>query len=71
MILMQSSKSTKNGDIRRARMYGMIAAYLNFTAIAFALVFACLTVGLVVGIHGREYNLNTCINKGKHLQVSC
>ena len=61
---MQSSKSMKKGNIRQARQYGMIAAYLNFTAIAVALVIACLAIGLVVGLHGYEYNLQQCINKG-------
>ena len=48
---MQSSKSMKRGDIRQARQYGMIAAYLNFTAITVALVVACLVIGLVAGIY--------------------
>ena len=51
--------------MRQARQYGMIAAYLNFTSIALALVIACLTIGLVVGIHGRAHNIQVCLNKGK------
>ena len=62
---MQSSKSRKKGAIRQARLYGITAAYLNFAAIVVALVIACLTIGLVVGIHGYDYNLQQCINKGK------
>ena len=42
----------------------MIAAYLNFTTIIVALVLACLLVGLVVGIHGQERNLQICIDRG-------
>ena len=61
---MQSKKSAKVGDIRQARMYGMIAAYLNFSAIAVALVTACLTTGLVIGIRGYDHSLQTCVNKG-------
>lgn len=34
--LMQSAASRKTGNIRQARKYGMIAAYLNFAAIAIA-----------------------------------
>ena len=45
---MQSSKSMKRGNIRQARQHGMIAAYLNFTAIAVALVIACVIIGLVL-----------------------
>ena len=64
-ITTQSSTSAKEGALRQARQYGMIAAYLNFTSITLALVIACLTIGLVVGIHGREYSIQACINKGK------
>ena len=67
---MQSSKSMKRGNIRQARVYGMIAAYLNFTAIAVALVVACLSIGLVVGLYGYEYSLQQCINKGMESIIS-
>ena len=62
---MQSSKSANVDAIRQARTQGMIAAYLNIAAIISALIFAAVVIGLVVGIEGREFSLQMCINRGR------
>ena len=52
-------------NIKRARTQGMIAAYLNLMAIVVALVIACVFVGVIVGLEGRPYSLQLCIERGK------
>ena len=45
----------KMGDIRKARDQGMVAAYLNVSAIIFALVVAAVAVGVAIGVYGPIY----------------
>ena len=48
------------GNIKQARWQGLIAAYLNVTAVIFALVFAAVAMGAVLGIYGPTYYLDQC-----------
>ena len=69
MNQLQSWKSANLKAIKQARRQGMISAYLNFTAITVALVVAFLLIGLIVGIQGRSYSLQQCIDRGRLLHV--
>lgn len=52
------------GDIRLAREQGMVSAYLNVTAIIFALVVAAIAIGVTIGVYGPTYYLQQCIQLG-------
>ena len=43
----------------------MMAAYLNVTAILFAIFMATILTGLVLGLYGRTWALQRCIAKGE------
>lgn len=53
------------GDIRLARDQGMVSAYLNVTAVIFALVIAAVAIGVAIGVYGPTYFLQQCIEIGK------
>lgn len=53
------------GDIRLARDQGMVSAYLNVTAVIFALVIAAVAIGVAIGVYGPTYFLQQCIELGK------
>ena len=46
---LQSKRGAKEGNINRARRQGVYAAYLNVTAIAVALIIACIATGSILG----------------------
>ena len=54
-VLLQSRQSARNGDIKGARNNGLVAVYLNATAITSALVVACLATGLTIGLYYTVY----------------
>ena len=43
----------------------MTSAYLNITAILFAILLATLLTGLVLGLYGRTWALQRCIAQGE------
>jgi len=57
----KSQLSAKMGDIRLARDQGMVSAYLNVTAVIFALVIAAVAIGVAIGVYGPTYFLQQCI----------
>ena len=62
-LLLQSKKNAKDGAIKEARTQGIIAVYLNITAIVGALLLATVAMGLVFGLYGETYKLS---RGGKH-----
>ena len=52
------------GDIRLARDQGIVSAYLNVTAVIFALVIAAIAIGVAIGVYGPTFYLQQCIESG-------
>lgn len=64
LYTLQSQSSARMGDIRLARDQGIVSAYLNVTAIIFALVVAAIAIGVTIGVYGPTYYLQQCIQIG-------
>ena len=62
--ILQSRKNAQIGAIGIARKQGMMAAYLNVTAITAALLVACFVTGMVLGLYGEEYICSSEIHFG-------
>lgn len=55
IYILQSRKNAQIGAIEIARKRGMMAAYLNVTAITAALLVACFVTGMALGLYREEY----------------
>ena len=58
IYILQSRKNAQIGAIEIARKRGMMAAYLNVTAITAALLVACFVTGMALGLYREEYAYN-------------
>ena len=59
------------GDIKLARKQGIVAAYLNITAIFFALVVCVIAISAAVFGYGHTYLLQECLASGmSHFQTT-
>ena len=67
LFILQSRELARNGDIKGARNNGLVAVYLNITAITSALVVACLATGLTLGLYYTVY----CDNRSFSRRTEC
>lgn len=59
------------GDIKLARKQGVVAAYLNITAVFFALVVCVIAVSGAAWGYGHTYLLQECLASGmSHSQTT-